>query len=447
MEKKHSFKELILNLKKKKFFVTLMLGISAGLPLMLVASTVKIWLRREDIDIKAIGYMSWLMMPWSFNFLWAPLLDNFFIQKFGRRRTWIMLAQLGMGISMFAISFTSPKTSILALAACAFGIAVSSATQDVAIDAYRREIMDDEEQGIGASLYVYGYRVGMLIASGFGLWIVDPDTWNFSFNQMFILMAVMAIALMGVTWWADEPQAEHIAEHKNFNTIIIEPFKEFLTRRLAFTVLFFVLFFKFGDGVAGSLYSTFYVDLGYSNKIIAEVTKGIGFFSTMAGLAVGASIIYVLGIFRSLIIFGTLQAVSTAMFAILPTFGVSWWGLAFIVAFEDFSSGLGTTAMVSFLSVMANRRYTATQYALLASLAAFGRTFFSGFAGHAIEYFKSFFATADEQAQLMGGYQVFFVFCAILAIPGLILAIRIIRNEKHINQHIAPKEKIEDELD
>ena len=438
MDKKHSFKELLLALKKKKFFIILMFGISAGLPLMLVASTVKIWLRRSDIDIKSISYMSWLMLPWSFNFLWAPFLDNFFIKKFGRRRTWIALSQLGLATSMAAISFTNPNDNIFYLALCAFGIAVSSATQDVAIDAYRREIMEDDEQGIGASLYVYGYRVGMLIASGFGLWIVDPNTWNFSFNQMFLVMSVIALLMLLATFWADEPVAEHVAEKKTLHTVVIEPFKEFLTRKLAFTILFFVFFFKFGDGVASSLYSTFYVDMGYSNKVIAEVTKGIGFFSSMAGLAVGASVIYVLGIFRSLIIFGTLQALSTAMFAILPIFGASWWSLAFVVAFEDFSSGLGTTAMVSFLSVMANRRYTATQYALLASLAAIGRTFFSGFAGHAIDLFKGLFSSTSESMQLMGSYQLFFIFCGLLAIPGLVLALRIIKNESHINQHIRP---------
>lgn len=447
MEKKHSFKELFLALKNKKFFVVLMLGISAGLPLMLVASTVKIWLRREGIDIKSIAYMSWLMLPWSFNFLWAPFLDNFFVKKFGRRKTWILISQLGLVVSMFAISLTDPLTSVISVAACAFLIALSSATQDVAIDAYRREIMDDEEQGIGASLYVYGYRIGMLIASGFGLWIVDPETWNFTFNQMFVVMSIVAASMLVITLWADEPRALNINEKKNFSIIVIEPFKEFLTRKLAFTVLFFVVLFKFGDGVAGSLYSTFYVDLGFTNKVIAEVTKGIGFFSTMAGLAVGASVIYVLGIFRSLIVFGILQAVSTAMFALLPVFGASWTSLAFIVAFEDFSSGLGTTAMVSFLSVMANRRYTATQYALLASLAAIGRTFFSGFAGHAISFFKSFYPHLSIELQLVKGYQIFFVFCAVLAIPGLLLAIRIIRNESHINQHIKPKELIEDELD
>lgn len=447
MEKKHSLKELFFALKKKKFFVVLMLGISAGLPLMLVASTIKIWLRREEIDIKSIAYMSWLMLPWSFNFLWAPFLDNFFVKKFGRRKTWILISQIGLSLSMLAVSFTNPNESILLLVLSAFFIALSSATQDVAIDAYRREIMDDEEQGIGASLYVYGYRVGMLIASGFGLWIVDPNTWNFSFNQMFILMSLIASLMIIVTLWADEPHAISVNEKKTFNTIVIEPFKEFLTRKLAYTILFFVVFFKFGDGLAGSLYSTFYVDLGFSNKVIAEVTKGIGFFSTMGGLAVGASLIYVLGIFRSLIFFGVLQALSTAMFSLLPMFGTSWWGLAFVVAFEDFSSGLGTTAMVSFISVMANRRYTATQYALLASLAAIGRTLFSGLAGHAINYFKSFYTHLDQVQMLISGYQIFFIFCAILAIPGLFLAIRIIKNEIHINQFIRPKDIIQDEID
>lgn len=436
MEQKHSFKELVFALREKKFFIILMLGFSAGLPIMLVASTIKIWLRREGVDLSNISYLAWLMLPYSFNFLWAPLLDNFYIKKIGRRRTWIFASQICLVLSMICVSMFGPHHSMIFLIISVFGISLSSATQDVAIDAYRRELMSDDEQGVGSALYVYGYRVGMLIASGFGLWSVDPETLNLSFNQMFLLMGVIASLMLIATYFADEPKQSSNEKLKfSFSNAVILPFKEFLTRKKAWTILFFVLFFKFGDGVAGSLLSTFYVDMSYSNKIIAEVTKGIGFFSSMIGLGVGASVIYILGIYRSLVIFGIFQMLSTAFFAILPLFSGSWIGLALIVGFEDFSSGLGTTAMVAFMSVMADKRFTATQYALLASLAAIGKTIFSGFAGNLIQYIQTYSKELSVHDSLIISYQVFFVFCSVLAIPGLILAVRIIKNEKSISAH------------
>ncbi len=412
--KKHSFKELIQNLALKKFRIVLFLGISAGLPLMLVFSTVKIWLRREGVELETIGYFSWLTIPYSINFLWAPFLDHLYFNKWGRRRTWIYLTQLGLCFSMLFIGFFDPQSGLLSIMICTFLIALFSATQDIAIDAYRREIMTDDEQGIGASLYVYGYRLGMLVSSGFGLWVVDPETLGLSFAQMYQVMGLIMLLLMSVTFFSKEPEKKQIKE-KSFIAVVINPFKEFLTRPMAIKMLLFVLFFKLGDGIAGSLYGTFYVDLGYSNKMIAEVTKGVGFLSTMAGLGVGASCMYLWGINRCLLSFGLLQAVSTAAFALLPLIGKSYLSLALIVSFEDFSSGLGTTASVAFISSITNKYYTATQYALLASLAAFGRTFFSGFAGSLVESI---------------GYQNFFLFCSFIALPGLFLAMEMRKLER-----------------
>lgn len=410
IKQKHGLKELFTKLLSvKKFRTVFMLGISAGLPLMLVFSTVKIWLRRENIEISTIGYFSWLTIPYSINFLWAPLLDNLYSKLLGRRRGWIFIGQIGLVISLLFMGFFNPNSSLLGITLCTFLISVFSATQDIAIDAYRSEIMDDEEQGIGSSLYVYGYRVGMLLSSGFGLWMVDPDTFNLSFAQMYQIMGLIMLCLLAVTYFADEPTVK-VEKAKSFTEAIIIPFKEFFTREMAFTIFFFVFLFKIGDGMASSIYGPYYVDLAFTNKTIAEVTKGIGFISTMSGLAVGASLMYMWGINRCLVLFGLFQAASTAMFSALPLLGSTKLALAFIVGFEDFSSGLGTTAMVAFISSIADKRFTATQYALLASLAALGRTLFSGFSG-------------DIVASI--GYSAFFIGCALLAIPGLILAHRI----------------------
>jgi PAT family beta-lactamase induction signal transducer AmpG len=417
---KHSFKELVSNLLKvKKFRVVFALGISAGLPLMLVFSVVKIWLRRDGVDISTIGYFSWLTFPYSVNFCWAPLLDNIYSSKLGRRRGWIFLAQFGLSLSMILIGFFNPRTSLLGITLFTFLISFFSATQDIAIDAYRTEIMDDEEQGVGGSLYVYGYRIGMLLSSGVGLSLVDPKSLNITFNQLFQILGCLMFLLTFITYYADEPQVVK-EKAKSFFDAVFVPFKEFFTRDFAFTIFFFVLLFKVGDGMASSVYSAYYVDMGFSNLEIGAITKGIGFFSTMAGLAIGASLMYMFGINKCLVGFGFMQAVSTGAFAILPklmTILGSKTALGIIIGFEDFSSGLGTTAMVAFISSMADKRFTATQYALLASLAALGRTLFSGFSGKIVELTSSNPENLD--------YTFLFIFCALLAIPGLILARRI----------------------
>ncbi len=410
---KHSIKDLLSNLTTKKFRTILFLGISAGLPLMLVFSTVKIWLRREEIDLSTIGYFSWLTIPYSINFLWAPLLDNIYSKKLGRRRGWLYLSQFGLSCSMLLMGFFHPTESLLGIIIMTFLIALFSATQDIAVDAYRTEALSDDEQGIGASLYVYGYRVGMLISSGFGLWMVDPQTLDVSFGQMYQIMGLLMLVLMTNTYFASEPPMLK-QDSKGIVQAVFLPFKEFFTREGALIMFFFVLLFKVGDGIAGSMYGTYYVDLEYSNKVIAEVTKGVGFISTMAGLGVGASLMYIWGIRRCLVLFGVLQALSTLFFAFLPNLGFGYLPLACVVSFEDFSSGLGTTAMVAFISSISNKMYTATQYALLASLAALGRTFFAGFSGDLV---KSV------------GYQNFFFFCSFIAIPGLFLAYKISKQE------------------
>ena len=348
--------------------------------------------------------MSWLTIPYSFNFIRAFLLDRYTLNKFGRRKSWILLLQIGLIAAFILLSFGNPQANILYIVAAGFLLCFFSATQDISIDAYRAEILPEAELGVGSSIGVYGYRVGMLAASGFGLWVVDPDTLDFTFNQMFLLMACfMSVGLIG-TFIAKEPEVD-TTPPGNFIESIIIPFKEFLKRDYAFWTLAFILMFKMGDAIAGSMLGPYYVDMGFSNKTIAEITKGIGFFSTMAGLFVGGTVIFKIGIYRSMWAFGILQAISTGVISLLALVKTTWM-LTIVVAFEDFSSGMGTTAMVAFMAGIANKRFTATQYALFASLASFGRTFFSGFSGDIIKQLDYFY---------------FFVFCSILAIPGLLL--------------------------
>lgn len=396
-------------LKSKRMAAVLFLGFSSGLPYMLIAFNLKVWLRREGIDLATIGYISWVMIPYSLNFLWAPILDRWVPFPIGRRRSWILIAQLGVIASLAGMGFARPEISVAWVVGLAIAASFFSATQDIGIDAYRREILRDEEQGIGASFLVYGYRVGMLVAQGLGLWLVDPETIALTFHQMYFLMA--AIMLVGVvtTLLCSEPELA-FPPPVGFKQAVIEPFVEFLTRPGAIFVLLFVWLFKIGDAFAGSINAAYYVDIGFSDAQIAEAAKVVGFFSTMAGLFLGGVLIYKLGVLRALFFFAFLQALSTALFSLLQAIGPDWWTLAGVVAFEDLSSGMGTAALVAFMALLSNKRYTATQYALLSSLASLGRTFISGFAGGAAGAL---------------GYASFYVLGCLMALPGILLLVHL----------------------
>ncbi|MCY4645007.1 MAG: MFS transporter [Bacteriovoracales bacterium] len=399
-----SFLDLLKSLKSKRMLMVLLLGFSSGLPIMLLYSALKIWMRREGIDLGTIGRFSWITIPYTFNFLWSFLLDRFVPFRLGRRRSWLIITQIGLVLSLLAMSFQDPTISTTSLVFVGIILCFFSATQDIAVDSYRREILPDSEQGIGASIAVYGYRVGMLTASGLGLWVVDPETLGFSFPQMFLLMAFFMIVGIGATFFCTEPQG---SEHrpKTLLKAVIGPFKEFLKRPYAIWILLFVLMFKMGDSIAGAILGPYYVDMGFDNKTIAEITKGIGFISSMLGLFLGGWAIFRIGLYKSLWAFGLLQAVSTALLSLL-TLKATKLSLGIVIAFEDMSSGMGTSAMVALMASMANRRFTATQYALLSSLASFGRTFMSGFSGDIIE---------------STNYFSFFLLCSLFALPGLLL--------------------------
>ncbi|MCB9061920.1 MAG: AmpG family muropeptide MFS transporter [Halobacteriovoraceae bacterium] len=410
MTKNHSFIDLMKALASKRMLIVLFLGFSSGLPIMLLYSTIKIWMRREGVDLSTVGYFSWITLPYTFNFVWSFLLDRYVLFNLGRRKSWLILTQFGLIASLLLLSLGNPTESISYLAFMAFILCFFSATQDIAVDAYRREILPDDELGIGASIGVYGYRIGMLMASGFGLWIVDTETFGFSFNQMFQLMAALMLIGVVTTLIADEPNVEG-DRPDSFIHAIINPFKEFFVREYSIWILLFIIFYKMGDSVAGAMTGPFYVDMGFSNKDIAEITKGVGFISSMAGLFVGGWTIYKIGILRSLWFFGFLQAISTSLFSIL-TFSKTLGMLALVVSFEDFSSGMGTAAQVAFMASLTNKRFTATQYALFASLASFGRTFVAGWSGHLVVY---------------SGYFSFFIIGSILAIPGMLLLLKVKR--------------------
>jgi PAT family beta-lactamase induction signal transducer AmpG len=395
----------------KRMTIVVLMGFSSGLPFLLTGGTFKMWLAREGIDVKTIGFLSWVGMAYSTKFLWAPFLDRYQLTAWGRRRGWLLLTQVGLIVLIAAMGAFDPGTSLTPMVITAILVAFFSASQDTVIDAYRREFLADEEMGLGASMTTYGYRVAMLVSGGLGIGLVGAEPFNLSWGQLYFGMA----ALMGVgvltTSLIPEPKSTE-APLRTLKEAVIEPFREFLSRPRAILFLLFVVAFKLGDSLSGQMLNKFYVDMQFTNQDVGFIAKTVGLISSLLGLFLGGLIIKQLQIYRSLVLFGILQALSTGFFAILVYTGPQRWALALAVVFEDITGGMGSAAFLAFMALLTNRRFTATQYALLSSLATLGRNFFSGFSGVMVE-------------QL--GWTQFFMSCAVVAVPGILMAIYIHR--------------------
>lgn len=389
-------------------FIIFILGFSSGFPLLLTGSTFKLWLTQEHIDIKTIGLTSLVGLAYSLKFFWAPLLDRYFIKPIGRRKTWIILTQFMLAIGLFMMSQISPTVGLMQLAFWGVFVATFSATQDIVIDAYRREILSQEEIGLGSSMSTYGYRVAMWIAGGVLVaFVADSsvaEAGKITWSQFYLIASAIFVVLGLISFFFPEPQ--NVSTPKTLFGAVIEPFTDFFKRENAFLILLFIFLFKLGDQISGSLLTPFYKSMGYVNTEIGWVTKTCGMISTFAGLLVGGIALLKYGIKKCLWVFGILQALSTASFALITFTGPLIWSLATVVIFEDFSSGMGTAAFIAFMASITNSKYTATQFALLSSLASLGRTLFSSRAGHMQESL---------------GWAYFFYAGAILAIPGLLM--------------------------
>jgi PAT family beta-lactamase induction signal transducer AmpG len=387
-----------------RMLVALLMGFSCGLPLLLTISLLQAWMRQEGVDLATIGLMALVGLPYTLKFLWAPLVDRYTLPFLGRRRGWLLAAQLCLVGAIVALGFTRPAHDPTLVAFMALLVAFFSASQDIVVDAYRREDLSDEELGLGSSLYVNGYRVGMLLASGGGMIMAD----HIGFTQVYLVMA----ATMGVgiitTLLCREPPHPGGAP-TSLKAAVIDPFVEYFRRSGAVGLLAFVLLYKIGDSMASTMTIPFYLDTGFSNSEIGAVVKLFGFWATMGGGLFGGITILKLGLRRCLWIFGILQAVSTAGFAALAYVGHQLWALAGVIAFENLTSGMGTAAFLAFMATLTDKRFTATQYALLSSLIGIPRVVAS--------------APTGWMAQTMG-WPGFFIFCTLAAIPGLILLVR-----------------------
>ena len=438
------------------------MGFVSGIPLLLTITLLQAWLTDEGISKSTIGLFALVGLPYSLKFLWAPIFDGITLSTFGRRRSWMLVTQILLIITIIGLGMTDPAMNATNVAILAVLVAFSSASQDIVIDAYRRESLSDEEQTLGASAYVLGYRIGALAAGAGGLILADYMTYQMVYTFMSFVMIYGVL----ITIIADEPNNSY--RPSNFIETVIKPFIEFFDRytsinniaadrlkhvRDGFTIklspvnnifnrnishgyrrskitrrnilknvfltpaliLLFILLYKIGDTMAHSLSTNFYLDIGFSKTEIGTIVKFFGLFATLIGAFAGGLIALKVGLYQSLIMFGVFQAIATLGFSLLAVIGDNIYLLMTVISLENLAAGMGYTAYLAFIANMTNKQFTATQFALMTALMSLPRTLFSGFSGYLVEFFD---------------WELYFVFCSLIAIPALIILSKLQREIK-----------------
>jgi PAT family beta-lactamase induction signal transducer AmpG len=391
----------------KRMLTVLLLGYAAGLPYLLSSLTLQAWMTREGVDLKVLGFVSVLGTPYSIKFLWAPFLDRFQLPFLSRRKGWIFLFQALIALSIFSLSQTDPKSQLTLSLAWAFCIALFSSLQDIVIDAYRRELLPDEELGLGASLYINGYRGAMWITNGLAFILAGFMPWP----RVFELMALAMVPTLLVTFLAPREET-HGTVPENMREAVVGPLKEFFARDGAWVMLLFILLFKVGDSFAGNMTVPFIIFKGYTDVEIGTVAKTFGMAATLIGAFLGGLLMLRMSIRSSLFFFGILQAVSTLGFALLDLLPKDVFYLAGVIGFENMASGMGTAAYAAYMASITNKKFTVTQFALLTSIMGLTSKVIPGPAGVV--------AAAI-------GWQPFFILCTLMAVPGLLLLIPLFR--------------------
>jgi len=388
-----------------KMLSVLVLGFSSGLPLLLIGGTLKLWMKDQGVDLTIIGIFSLVGLPYTLKFLWAPVMDRFVPPFLGRRRGWILTCQILLIVGLSCLAVTDPSSSPWSVALAAFFVAFFSASQDIAIDAYRRDLLRDEELGLGSSLAVNGYRIGMLVAGALAATLADQIPWK---EVYFIMAGAMGIGVV-TTLLSPDPEQD-ATPPETIQAAVVQPFVEYFRREGAWVILAFILLYKIGDSMASEMLNPFYLDMGFTKTEIGAVAKLFGFWATIIGGLGGGVLMLRLGIHRSLWIFGALQAFSTFFFVLLARVGDHLPALAAVVGFENLSGGMGTAAFVAYMASLCNRRFTATQYALLTSLMGVPRVIVGSTTGYLAKHF---------------GWESFFLACTLIAIPGMLLLFRV----------------------
>jgi len=382
-----------------KQLAVLFLGFSSGLPLLLTSGTLQAWLTMEDINLKTIGLFALVGLPYTLKFLWAPILDRFTIGHFARRRGWMLLTQLLIAAGLLGLAASEPQTQIWQIAIFALLVAFFSATQDIAIDAWRTDTLDAPERGLGAAVFVMSYRIGMLVAGSVALILGDHVGWPLTYSLMALLMGVGFIT----AWFAPERDTRELAP-KTLGAAIIGPMQAFFSRPEAWMLIALVILYKFGDAFAGTLTTAFLIrGAGFTATDVGLINNGAGLLATIIGGLFGGLWMVRLGLYRALMLFGVLQAITNLGYALLyewNTYGL----MVTVVSLEHFAGGLGTAAFVALLMSLCDRKYSATQYALLSAIASLGRIYLGPTAGFIVE-------AVD--------WTIFFILTFLAALPGL----------------------------
>lgn len=383
----------------------LVLGFSSGLPLALTGSTLQAWLTVSAIDITTIAWFSWIGLPYLLKFLWSPLMDRFVPPLLGRRRGWMTLTQLALALGIAAMALAPPGQSLWLLGVLALAVAFASASQDIVVDAYRADVLLPSERGMGAAVGVFGYRIAMLASGGLALILADQIGWS---SAYLIMAGLMAIGLAG-SLLAPEPAAPAV-QPKSLAEAVIQPLRDLFSRPGALSLLALVMLYKFGDALAGTLTTAFLIrGVGFTPTDVGVVNKFLGLGALLLGALAGGVMLARMSLYRALMFFGVLQAISNLSFAWLAWAGKSYPLLVFAIGFENLASGMGTAAFVAFAMALCNASFSATQYALISALASLGRVLFGPVTGALVVWI---------------GWADFFVITFTAALPGLWLVWR-----------------------
>ena len=397
----------------RKKLICVFTGFASGLPLYLLINLVPAWLRTEGVDLKTIGFFALIQFPFTWKFIWAPFLDRF-TPPLGRRRGWMLITQVGLLFAIGSLGGFDPRQEILLISALATLLAFLSATQDIALDAFRREILAEAELGLGNSVHVNAYRIAGLVPGSLSLILADLLPWN----QVFWITALFMIPGMAMALLVREPEV--LSRPKTLREACVEPFREFIGRQGwqgALLVLSFLFLYKLGDSLATALSTPFYLDMGYSKTDIGLIAKHAGLWPAVIGGMIGGLWMVKIGINRALWLFGIVQLVTILGFAWLAWLGpqeeirsFNRWALAAVISAEYLRVGLGTAAFTAFIARATHPAYTATQFALFTSLTAVPRTVINAFAGVLVENL---------------GWVSFFLLCTALAVPGMLLLFKV----------------------
>ncbi|STD30150.1 muropeptide transporter [Edwardsiella tarda] len=388
---------------QRRSAILLLLGFASGLPLALTSGTLQAWMTVAGVDLKTIGFFSLVGQAYVFKFLWSPLMDRYTPPLLGRRRGWLLLSQILLLTTIFAMGLLDPQRHLWWLALLAVLVAFCSASQDIVFDAYKTDLLSAEERGAGAAISVLGYRLAMLVSGGLALWLADR---YLGWQATYWLMAGLMLIGIAATLWAPEPQSD-VPVPRTLEQAVLAPLRDFFQRDNAWLILLLIVMYKMGDAFAGSLSTTFLIrGVGFDAGEVGLVNKTLGLLATIIGALWGGVLMQRLSLFRALMLFGILQGVSNFGYWLLAVTDKSLLTMGSAIFLENLCGGMGTAAFVALLMTLCNRAFSATQFALLSALSAVGRVYVGPLAGWFVE---------------LHGWPLFYLFSVIAALPGLAL--------------------------